>query len=106
MVQQEPCAGDRQIHRRQLDVRVSVVGPRVGSLQIDELDDEGWSLLTRAPLLQRQQETTARAKTGPYRTTGERRAPQRRLPWQRDPQKAALIVPHGVAGANEHLPVL
>jgi len=57
-------------------LRVSVAGPRVGSLQIDELDDEGWSVLSGAPFLQRQEETAARAKTRPYRATAERRAPQ------------------------------
>ena len=105
MVQQETCAGDRQVQRRQLNVRISVVGPRVRSLQIDELDDESRSILSRAPLLQRQQETAARAKTGPYRAAGKRRAPQRRLRWERDRQKAALIVPHCLAGTDEHLPV-
>src|SRR6187455_225699 len=102
MVQQEPGAGDWQVQRRQLDVHVPVAGPRVGSLQIDELDEEGWSVLARASFLQRQEETAARAKTRPNRTTGERRAPQRRLPWQLDSQKAALIVPYGIAGPDEH----
>ena len=106
VVQRQAGARHRQIHRREREARVPLLGPAGRALEIQELDDERRGLLVRAPLAQRQQQAAGRGHARPDRLARERRAPQDGLRRQRDRQEAALVVPDGVSRAHEQLAVL
>ena len=105
IVEQQPCAGNWQIQRRQRNLLVAFVVPCCRLRKIKNLYRERRRLVPSTRFFQRQQQAAVRRLTRTNRPARQRNAPHRCSRGQGNFHKVALVISDRVACLDQFFPV-